>query len=377
MEIQVVADQEIAVGARVRRAVRTEHMAGDLVQVEGGGEEIVAETGAEDIALVADQPAFGRRAGLVERVHQVRSRALHAAVVEHVVDLAEDAAVDRVADAVAETRLGEVDERAGEQRFALRREGDLDRVVHAAGHDDVEVRPVGTGAVDVGGLVVEGLSVAELVGLLGERALGPVDVAVRPEIRAMDVVRATGERAALEPLLAAVGHAVAVVVAEAPDARRRRRVDPAVVPQAALREHHLVGEHDRLVEDAVAVRVLQPQDPGRGILQLLGRRFVGAGRIGDVKAAAVVETAADRTRRELGGRGQLDGEPVGDGELSAVDHLLGGLRRDRRDQEAEGDGGWNLHGANLGVKSPGRRNGKSLQAGRPLTGVIGSGGHDG
>ena len=107
-------------------------MARDLVQVEERGEEIVAIVRAERGAFIPAQPARCARAELHKGMQQFRTGALHATVVEHAVHLAKHTAVNRMPNAVAPARLREVDEGAGEDRFALGREGDPNRVVHAA-----------------------------------------------------------------------------------------------------------------------------------------------------------------------------------------------------------------------------------------------------
>ena len=79
-------------------------------------------------------------------------------------------------------------------------------------------------------LVFHSLAVHD-VRLLGERAFAPIDPAVGPGVRAMQVVRAAGERFALEPFDALVGDAVAIFVGEFPDAGRSGDIERAVEEQ--------------------------------------------------------------------------------------------------------------------------------------------------
>ena len=258
-------------------------------------------------------------------------------VVQHIVLLAEDAAVKGMGDTVAPAGLGEVDERGGEDGLAVRREGDLDGVVHAAGHDDVEVGSVGLGAEDVGGAVVDGGAAGAGVVLLGEGSLGPVDPPVGAEVGAVDVVGAAGEGAALEPFVADVGDAVAVGVAEAPDAGWGGDIDPSGVPEAALGEHDLVREDGGLVVAAILVGIDEAQQAVGGVLELLGRGKVGSGGIGDEEVALVVEAGADGAGGEVGGGGALEDEAVGDGEGAAFEDLVGrGENRRGGGQRKEG-----------------------------------------
>jgi hypothetical protein len=107
------------------------------------------------------------------------------------------------------------------------------------------------------------------VGLLGERALRPVNPAIRTEVRPVQVVRTTGESLPFEPFLAMIRDAIAVAIGQLPDTRRRRHIERTVVPHRALGKHHPVGEHDRGVEAAVAVRVLETHYPVRPVGKLL------------------------------------------------------------------------------------------------------------
>ena len=92
----------------------------------------------------------------------------------------------------------------------------------------------------------------------------------------MNVIGAAGQRAALEPFFALVRHAITVGVRELPDARRTGDVNRTVIPKATLREHYFIGEHDRLVEASVAVRVFQTHDTVGRVRQLLVRFLVRA-----------------------------------------------------------------------------------------------------
>ena len=80
-------------------------------------------------------------------MHQIRTGAFYLAVFQRIMLLAEDSAVNRVRNTVAIAGLAEVNERAGEDGFAFGRESDFNRVVHAAGHDHVEIRAIGSRAI--------------------------------------------------------------------------------------------------------------------------------------------------------------------------------------------------------------------------------------
>ena len=153
------------------------------------------------------------------------------------------------------------------------------------------------------------------VGLLGERALRPVDPAVGPGIRAVQIVGAAGERLSLEPFLAPIGHAVAVGIRQLPDAGRRGDVERAVEPHRAFREHHSIGEDHALVEAAVAVGVFEADNAMRALFELDLDLRVGAGGVGDVEPAPLVEVGDDRAIDEGRPGHQLDLESRGHGHL--------------------------------------------------------------
>ena len=134
----------------------------------------------------------------------------------------------------------------------------------------------------------------------------------------MQVVGAAVERLALEPFLAAVGHAVVVGVGELPDARRRGDVERAVGPEDPLGEHHPVGEHGAAVVAAVAVEVHQPHDPVGALHELLLRRGVRAGGVGDIKPPLLVEVRLDRPVHQRRPGDPLDLEAVGERERAAL-----------------------------------------------------------
>ena len=86
-----------------------------------------------------------------------------------------------------------------------------------------------------------------------------------------------------------------------------------------MREHHLVGEHDRLVELAVAIGVFEAQNAVLWILELLSRLLVRPGRIGDIEPSPVIEARAHWAQNDVGVRDELDVEAVRQCELVRAD----------------------------------------------------------
>lgn len=105
----------------------------------------------------------------------------------------------------------------------------------------------------------------------------------------MQIVPATGERPAVVPHHALVGHAVPVGVGEPEDLRRGGHVERAAEPQRALEHHEARGELRVAVERAVAVGVLEPQDPVTGIGLLVHQFGVRSARLRDVQPSVFVE----------------------------------------------------------------------------------------
>ena len=196
-----------------------------------------------------------------------------------------------MAHAVAESGLGKVDERAGEEGLAVGVEDHVHRIIHATGHYRLHGRTIGTRPEDVGRLILmdgAGEAIGPAHGFKG--ALGPVNQAVGTGIGAVDFIAAMGRwMPHVPPLVAPVGPAVAVGIGEFPDGRSAAHIHRALVPQDALEHGQFVGKHDRSVIASVAVGVLESDHPPLWVLGLGGGRFRGAAGIGDVQAALVVE----------------------------------------------------------------------------------------
>ena len=218
----------------------------------------------------------------------------------------------------------------GQDPFAGGREGHIDRVVHAAVHDRFNHAVARTPAEDVRGLGHERGLAGPLVGLLGERTLGPVDRAVETEVGPMQIVRAAGERLPLEPLFTPIRDAVPIGVRQFPDARRRRHIERAVEPHRAFGKHHLVGEHDARVEPAVTVLVLEAHDPVRLVGELFFDSVVRSRGVGDVEPPLLVEVRDDRAVHDRRTGDALDFEPGGNRE-----DLIGDRRLSPRAREHE------------------------------------------
>ena len=201
-----------------------------------------------------------------QRRHQI---ARSFVAVDDRVRLSVQAPIDRVNQRIAAPQLRMLQERRRQYPFAGGRERDVDRIVHPAGHDRLDRGVAGTPAKDVRRSCDERRSARSFVGLLGERAFGPVDPAVRTEVGPVEIVRTVGQRFSLKPLFASIGHAVSIGIRQFPDARRRGDIQGPVKPHCAFGKHHPIGKDDARVEPAITVLVFEPDDPMRLVSQLL------------------------------------------------------------------------------------------------------------
>ena len=238
--------------------------------------------------------------------------------------------------AVAAAQFRMLDEGGRQQPFPPGREDHIHGVVHPSGQDRLDPGIWGPPPEDMGGAGDQGRTVRPFVGLLGEGALGPVDPTVRSQVGTMEIVGATGEGLALEPLLPPVGDSVAVGIGQLPDAGRRRHVERAVEPEGALGNHHAVGERRAPVETAVSVRIFQALDAVRFLLQLLLDRVVGSGRLGYVEPALLVEVDGYGAFHQRRPGGELHLEPLGHrqrGVARRFVHLKEPVQQNRNSQQ--------------------------------------------
>ena len=113
-------------------------MARDLLQVEQRREEVVLVLRPESRRLIAVQPAGSRRPQVREHGHERRAGPF--VLINRIVILAVDAAIDDVNQAVALAAGGMLEKRRGDNALAAGREHDIDGIVHAAGHHRLDVR---------------------------------------------------------------------------------------------------------------------------------------------------------------------------------------------------------------------------------------------
>jgi hypothetical protein len=324
MEVGGVAGQKRFVGRDERAVRRRERMPRHAPQVEATGEEVARVGGAEGQSRMHLEAAHGGGPAVHERGQEVAGPLVAAQVGRRA---AVHAAVEDVNEPVAEAAGGMLDERGRQDPLPLGREGDVDGVVHAAGHHDLAARAVGPGPEDVRRAGLPAGPPRQVVGLLAVPALRPIEPAVAAEVGAMQVVAALRERAAVEPHLPLVGHAVAVAVGELPDRRWGGHVERAGVPERALEHHQPVGERGPPVVDAVAVGVFEPRHAMPRIRLLPLERVVRAARLRHVEPAGLVARDGDGKLDERRAGHPLDREALGHGEREVVEAEFHGGQR--------------------------------------------------
>src|SRR5262249_39779683 len=138
--------------------------------------------------------------------------------------IGKNAAFDAMDDGIhARPRVTDEEIHGGE-RLALRREGDLDRVIHAARAEHLHVFPVGSDAEDACCLSFED---SAFLARNDKRALavGPVDPAIGPEKRAVNITAVAAKIELPDKLLALRDPAFALGFCQAPQTGRGGRVE--------------------------------------------------------------------------------------------------------------------------------------------------------
>ena len=175
MKVRVAGDKKIAVVDLEGSATGLEHVAGDLVQVEEAGEEIVLIILAEAARSIAGQTAGCGRAEMRQNGHEIASPLV---ALDDVVHLAVDATVNRVNEAVAPADVRLLEESGGENPLTSRRESDVYRIVHPTRHHGLHQ--------GVAGAAPEDVSCARNEGRLAGTRRGVVDRHQHPDPRPLE-----------------------------------------------------------------------------------------------------------------------------------------------------------------------------------------------
>ncbi len=198
-------------------------------------------------------------------------------------------AVDGVYEAIAMTRFMRRKKRPAQNALAFGSERQSHRIVHPAGQHRFEAAVVWPSAENMGCAAFEFLPVGKIVSLFRKCTFAPINPSIRPEIRPVQIIGATGKRLAFVPFFADIRNPVAVGVGEFPDARRRGDVERTVMPKTAFREHHFVRENHVFIEFAIPIGVFEADDAMRFVFELFFRFVVRTGRIGEVQPALFIK----------------------------------------------------------------------------------------
>src|SRR4029453_845141 len=134
MEVAILGGDEVGVVNREGRAVGLERISRYLAQVEHRGEEVAVEALAESGRRVVGEPCRNRGTELTEYRHQIAGPLVP---VDDGVHLSIQAAVDGVNQSIAASKLWLFDESGRQETLARLCEGDVHRIVHPTGHDDI------------------------------------------------------------------------------------------------------------------------------------------------------------------------------------------------------------------------------------------------
>ncbi len=182
-------------------------------------------------------------------------------IVGDVINFWKNSAPNGVTETVTFSFSGEVDEGGRENGFAGEGEVESDGVVHSAGHDGFELRPVWLCSEDVGCAVFARSSGSQVRDFLfGERALRPVEESVRAGVGSVEIIGAACDGFPVEPDGSFVADIVVICVRELPDGWRCGNEDGVVVPEDAFGEWDVFSEDGGFVVDAGARGILEAKD---------------------------------------------------------------------------------------------------------------------
>jgi len=226
------------------------------------------------------------------------------------------ASVNRMQNAIALSgmRLRMDEKRAAEKAFARLAESHAYRIVHATRHDDFQLAAIRAGSKHMRRPRLMQLSISQEKALLQVNALGPIEIAVRTQIRAVHIIAAFFNGTAVKPRRPLIGHMIPIRIAEFPNMRRGAYIDVPFMNEDAFRKGHVFGEYRRFIEDSVAVLIDETQNTVAWLRELKRRWPAVPGTVRDVQGALVIEIHVHRPLNEPGGRGELQLVAIQQGE---------------------------------------------------------------
>ena len=198
-------------------------------------------------------------------------------------------------DTVAPARLGQIKEGTAQKAFPRFAECEPYGVVHPTGDDHFELTAVGPGSIDMSGARLEGLPIAQQVGLRSKGTFAPVEKTIRTKVWTVHIVSATLDGTAVEPNGPLIRNMVAIRVGELPNVRRCSDIDGTFINEDALRKRQTLRKDSGVVEGAVAIPVDQTQNPVSRVLELFGCLVRIARTIRNVERSVDVEIHVDGT----------------------------------------------------------------------------------
>src|SRR5439155_925827 len=233
MRVRILQLKKLAFGSAVGPAVGGEFHPGDALGVEVDHKEVAAPVRVEGATAVERATGDGDMAEVVDHRHHLE-RARQASDGMDLIFPGIKAPTEPVDDGVAARATVEKIYRADD--FALRSKVNFRRVVRTRERVPADVRAIGFARPDARretGMDERAILLFHFVAL---PAMTPIESAIGMEEGPVNVRCVARVFEAADDHLALIGHTVAVGVGEFPDAGRRRDIERAVEPDAALRE---------------------------------------------------------------------------------------------------------------------------------------------
>jgi len=141
----------------------------------------------------------------------------------------------------------------------------------------------------------------QVVGLFRKGPFAPVEQAIGARVGTVQVVGASRERLPIEPDRPFLRGTVAIAIVELQNLRRHGNIDRTLMPEHAFWKAKAFRKDHAAVENPIAIRVLQPQQPVRSLRPLHFRRLIRTRDLCHIKPSAVVEARLHWTLHEATG----------------------------------------------------------------------------
>ena len=152
----------------------------------------------------------------------------------------------------------------------------------------------------------------------------------------MQIVGATRQGLAIKPHFPFFGNPIVVRIREFPNLRRSGHIDRAFMPKDAGGKHQSIREDGFMIENSIAISILQPQYQMGLFPQLIFHGFIRPRGFGNEETAFVIEAGLHRAGNQWHSCRHLERVAFRNLEGKAVDHSFGGMApadQERKSQE--------------------------------------------